>query len=194
MTGYMFLYLCFSYLLGNIMTGYFVVKALGNKDIREQGSGSVGARNAGRVHGKQAFILTFLGDALKGVLVILLARFLHFSNELELIGLALAILGHIKPIMLRFKGGKGISTFIGGMIIFEPIMIPVIIMSFLLLYILLKSFTFAGLTAFLLFPITLFYLDYSVLSCLLAIGMIAMLYLAHTENIMERLKKIERKS
>ena len=124
------LYFIFSYLIGSIMFGFLITKIFYRKDIRVQGSGNVGARNAGRLHGKTAFVLIFLGDALKGALVILAARYLQFSETIQLIGLALAILGHIKPITLKFKGGKGISTFIGGIITFEPVLVPVIILGF----------------------------------------------------------------
>jgi acyl phosphate:glycerol-3-phosphate acyltransferase len=187
-------YFILSYLLGGIMSGFFVVKILGNNDIRTKGSGNVGARNAGRLLGKKGFILTFLGDAAKGVLVIIIARALNYSEEIQLIGLTLALIGHIKPIFLRLQGGKGISTFIGGMITFEPVLIPMIMIGFLILYLFLKSFTFSGLGSFLLIPITLNYLDYSQLSCIISIGMLILLYFTHIENIKERLKKNEQKS
>lgn len=188
----MVLYFIFAYLIGNIMTGFLVVKLFGQNDIRRQGSGNVGARNAGRIHGKKAFVLTFLGDALKGAIVVALARYyFHFSEEIQLLGLTLAILGHIKPILLRFQGGKGISTFIGGIILFEPITVPVIIIGFLILYLFMKSFTFSGLAAFLFIPITHYFLHYSLLTCLIEIAILIILYLAHIENIKERLSKHE---
>jgi acyl phosphate:glycerol-3-phosphate acyltransferase len=185
------LYFIISYLIGSIMFGFLITKIFFREDIRVQGSGNVGARNAGRLHGKTAFVLIFLGDALKGVLVILAARYLQFSETIQLAGLALAILGHIKPITLKFKGGKGISTFIGGIITFEPTMVPVIILGFGLLYPFMKSFTLAGLGAFLFIPVVLFYINYNWLSCLVALGIIAMLYAAHAENLKERLKPNE---
>jgi glycerol-3-phosphate acyltransferase PlsY len=186
-------YFVFSYVIGSIMTGYVVIKVIGKQDIRHQGSGNVGARNAGRLYGKTAFVLTFLGDALKGALVVLLGRYLEFSEEIQLIGLSLAILGHIKPIMLRFKGGKGISTFIGGVMVLAPTVIPIIVIGFLLLYGFIKSLTLAGLGSFLLIPVWLLYADYSALSCLLMGIILCMLYMAHYENILERLMKHEPK-
>lgn len=190
----MFLYWLFAYFLGNMMTGFLVVRLIGKDDIRKQGSGNVGARNAGRILGKKGFILTFLGDALKGALIVLIARYFGFADEILLVGIALAILGHIKPILLGFQGGKGISTFIGAMITFEPLLIPIIIAGFLVIYLFIKSFTFAGLGSFVLIPIALYYLHYSNTSCFITIGILIILYFAHRENIKERLSKHERKS
>jgi acyl phosphate:glycerol-3-phosphate acyltransferase len=185
------LYFILSYIIGSIMFGFLITKIFYRKDIRVQGSGNVGARNAGRQHGKTAFVLIFLGDALKGVLVILAARYLQFSETVQLLGLALAILGHIKPITLKFKGGKGISTFIGGIITFEPILVIVIILGFSILYTFKKSFTIAGMGAFLFIPVVLFLKNNDWLSCTIALGIILMLYAAHAENLKERLKPNE---
>jgi acyl phosphate:glycerol-3-phosphate acyltransferase len=185
------LYFILSYLIGSIMFGFLITKIFYRKDIRVQGTGNVGARNAGRLHGKTAFVLIFLGDALKGVLVILAARYLQFSDTVQLLGLALAILGHIKPITLKFKGGKGISTFIGGIITFDPILVPVIILGFSILYTFKKSFTIAGLGALLFIPVVLFLKNNDWLSCTIALGIIVMLYAAHAENLKERLKPNE---
>ena len=186
-------YFVLSYFIGNIMTGYFIVRGFGKQDIRKQGSGNVGARNAGRLYGKSAFFLTFLGDAGKGALVIILARLLHFSVEIQLIGLAIAIIGHLKPMMLMFKGGKGISTFIGGMVAFDPFLVPVMIPGFLLFYLLTKSATLAGLGSFLLIPAFFLYQNHSLVSCLTIVIILCLIYMAHYENIFERLKKHERK-
>lgn len=182
-------YFLIAYLIGCIMFGFLITKFFYNKDIRLHGSGNVGARNAGRLHGKKAFVFIFLGDALKGVAIIVIARFLHFSDHIQLIGLGLAIIGHLKPITLNFKGGKGISTFIGGIILFEPLLILVIIVAFLVLYPFTKSFTFSGLGAFLAIPIFLFIQDHDWLNCLLVSINLIFIFWAHSENIKERIEK-----
>ena len=184
-----YVYLIFSYLIGSIMFGFLVMKALYHKDIRLHGSGNVGARNAGRLQGKKAFVIIFLGDALKGAFVILMARYLHFSDAIQLLGLGIAIIGHLKPITLNFKGGKGISTFIGVIIVFEQLVIQVVVLAFLILYPFTKSFTFSGLGAFLFIPLFLSIWHYSLLSCVMESCIIILSLLAHSENIKERLKK-----
>lgn len=171
------------------MFGYILTKAFYHKDIRLQGSGNVGARNAGRLYGKKSFVITFLGDALKGGLVILVGRYLDLTEPIQLIGLAFAIIGHLKPITLKFKGGKGISTFIGGMIVFNPLLAPMIFLAFLITYPFTKSFTFSGLGAFLLIPVFLFINYDSWTIGALAIVILCLIFLAHSENIKERLKK-----
>ncbi|MEH7307581.1 glycerol-3-phosphate acyltransferase [Neobacillus drentensis] len=184
-----YFYLVLSYLIGSIMFGFLITKTLYHQDIRREGSGNVGARNAGRLHGKMAFVLIFLGDALKGVLIILLARYIGFSSPLQLVGLGLGILGHLKPITLNFKGGKGISTFIGGMIMFEPLLVPVIIVAFLVFYPFTKSVTFSGLGAFLFIPAFLFIMHDDWINCAIVVGILALIFWAHWDNIRVRLKK-----
>ncbi|PGY11814.1 glycerol-3-phosphate acyltransferase [Bacillus sp. AFS031507] len=184
-----YFFLVLSYLIGSIMFGFLVTKALYCKDIRLHGSGNVGARNAGRLHGKTAFVLIFLGDALKGGLVILLARYFGFSDPVQFVGLGMAIFGHLKPITLNFKGGKGISTFIGGIIMFEPLLVSVIILAFLVLYPFTKSFTFSGLGAFLFIPPFLIIIDHDWISCAIVLCILVFIFLAHWNNIKVRLKK-----
>ncbi|WP_226085078.1 glycerol-3-phosphate acyltransferase [Mesobacillus sp. S13] len=188
-----FSYFLISYLLGSLMAGYFVVKILGKKDIRVEGSGNVGARNAGRVHGKVSFIFTFLGDALKGVLVVFIGEYFNLAPELLLVGLGFAILSHVKPITLKFKGGMGISTFLGGMIAFEPMSALILIIGFILLYPFLKSFTFAGLGSFILLPICFYFLGIQLKVIFIACFLVLAIIYIHREDIFERLDKRAKK-
>lgn len=188
-----FSYFVISYLLGSLMAGYIIVTILGKKDIRVEGSGNVGARNAGRVHGKGSFILTFLGDALKGAAAIFIGEYFKLSPELLLVGLGFAILGHVKPITLKFKGGMGISTFIGGMIAFEPMSALIIILGFLLLYPFFKSFTFAGLGSFILLPISFYYFEFQPMVIVIAGALVLAIIFIHREDVMERLDKRAKK-
>jgi acyl phosphate:glycerol-3-phosphate acyltransferase len=183
------IYFILAYLLGSMMAGFFVVKALGKKDIRVEGSGNVGARNAGRVHGRLSFVLTFLGDALKGAVVVVAGRYLGFSPEVTLIALGFAILGHLKPITLKFKGGMGISTFIGGMLAFDPIIAIILISGFLLLYPFLKSFTFAGLGSFIIIPFALYFINGNFNTSTLTAILVSIILYVHRQDINERLDR-----
>jgi len=108
----MIVYFIASYLLGNVLTAWWVGK-LYKTDLRNHRSGNLGARNAGAVIGKSAFLLTFVGDAMKGVIVILAGRYLGYPEWAVALGGLLVICGHMFPIWLKGKGGKGIATFVG---------------------------------------------------------------------------------
>jgi glycerol-3-phosphate acyltransferase PlsY len=108
-----------AYLLGSIPFGLLIVKAQGGRDIREIGSGNIGAANVTRHAGKFAGILTLLCDAGKGYLAVwLAARFSHGNIRWMMVAALCAVVGHVFPIWLGFKGGKGVATGLG---VFLPI-------------------------------------------------------------------------
>jgi glycerol-3-phosphate acyltransferase PlsY len=108
-----------AYLLGSIPFGLLVVKALGGPDIRAIGSGNIGAANVARNAGRFAGILTLLFDAGKGYLAVWLAGcFTHANIRWMMLAAVCAVAGHIFPIWLGFKGGKGVATGLG---VFLPI-------------------------------------------------------------------------
>ena len=122
---YLALLIVIGYIFGCCQTGFFIGK-LNQIDIRQYGSGNSGATNALRVLGKKAAFLTFLGDALKGVFTVLIARFLiapHVDMDatvVMLIGGLASILGHNYPFHMKFKGGKGVSTTGGVLFAIDP--------------------------------------------------------------------------
>lgn len=177
-----------SYLIGNFLTGQLIVKLFHKANINEIGSGNPGARNAGRLYGKKAFLVTFLGDALKGSIVILVGGMFDFTETECLIGLTLAVIGHIKPIMFRFKGGKGISTYIGGIITFAPWLALIIIIGFLVTYPFTKSFTISGLISFCFIPFSVYYYHHSFETIMVLIALTAIIVIAHRDNLFGRVK------
>ena len=107
------------YLLGCIASAYYWVRWRTGEDIRQQGSGNVGARNAGRLMGRAAFTIVFLFDLAKGAAAVWLARHFQFSEGAVIVVMLAAVLGHIWPVQLRFQGGKGLSTLAGVMLAFD---------------------------------------------------------------------------
>jgi glycerol-3-phosphate acyltransferase PlsY len=101
-----------SYLAGSIPFGVVITRAMGLGDLRAIGSGNIGATNVLRTGNKGAALLTVLLDAAKGGLAALAARALAGEDAAQIAGLA-AFLGHLWPVWLGFRGGKGISTFLG---------------------------------------------------------------------------------
>jgi|TARA_B110000444_G_scaffold251550_1_gene279565 glycerol-3-phosphate acyltransferase PlsY len=101
----------YSYFLGSIPFGLILTKIFLNKDLREIGSGNIGATNALRTGKKSLGILTLIFDGLKGYLSVLIT--LNYLPEFIYFSALLCFLGHIFPIWLKFKGGKGVAVYIG---------------------------------------------------------------------------------
>ncbi|MBL4808017.1 MAG: glycerol-3-phosphate 1-O-acyltransferase PlsY [Rhodobacteraceae bacterium] len=104
--------LIFAYLLGSVPFGMLVAKFMNLGNLREIGSGNIGATNVLRTGNKKAALLTLLLDGGKGAAAVLVARH-FFGNEAAQVAALGAFAGHIFPIYLRFKGGKGVAVFLG---------------------------------------------------------------------------------
>lgn len=176
-----------AYALGNIMTAHLLGKIFYGRDIRKEGSGNIGARNAGRIFGRRAFVITFFGDAFKGAGIILLASWLDCSSEWQLTMLLAVIIGHIYPVVFKFSGGKGMSTFIGGIMIFDPLLFAIFIGVFLIFYLILRSLTLAGMVAVVCLSILIFLLSYSMITIIVSLFLTAIIIFAHRQNIKEKI-------
>lgn len=108
--GFLFL----GYLLGTIPSGVLITRAAGLGDVRKIGSGNIGATNVLRTGRKGLAALTLLGDALKGALAVWLAA--RYAPDAALVAGLGAFLGHLFPVWLGFKGGKGVATYLGVLI------------------------------------------------------------------------------
>ncbi|WP_243291299.1 glycerol-3-phosphate 1-O-acyltransferase PlsY [Bacillus sp. FJAT-47783] len=177
-----------SYFIGSIMFGYLTATRFGHIDIQNEGSGNVGARNVGRLIGKKAFVYTFLGDAAKGSIVVLWAQYLDVSDFWQLVTLLSAILGHLFPVFLNFRGGKGVSTFIGGFLVYSPIMFLVFTGFFLVVFFLIRSMTIAGLLAICIAPFLLLMFQVERGAVMVMCVITIIILLAHRNNIAEKLK------
>ena len=126
----LYLFIILSYLVGSILTGLILSKAVG-VDIRKSGSGNIGATNVTRLLGKKLGILTLLGDVLKAVIPMLPVHWymVNFQKTISPMDLDLAVslcggaafLGHMYSIYLKFRGGKGVATALGVFIVLEPL-------------------------------------------------------------------------
>jgi glycerol-3-phosphate acyltransferase PlsY len=104
--------LAFGYLLGSIPFGMILTRLAGTPDLRSIGSGNIGATNVLRTGRKSLAAATLIGDALKGTVAVLVTS-RYFGQDLAILAALGAFLGHLFPIWLRFKGGKGVATYIG---------------------------------------------------------------------------------
>lgn len=100
-----------SYLLGSIPFGLLLTRYFKNINIREYGSGNIGATNVVRVAGKKLGLITLILDGLKGVTMVLVSRYVFEASEMVVVLCAMAaVIGHVFPVWLKFKGGKGVAT------------------------------------------------------------------------------------
>jgi glycerol-3-phosphate acyltransferase PlsY len=124
-------FVVFSYLLGSIPFGYLIFYFTESRDIRTLGSGNIGATNVLRSKGKLAGLLTLALDILKGAVPVIYGR-IHFDLPwLVLLGALAVLLGHVFPIFLKFRGGKGIASLVGIFLIFSYPALLVFLVVFL---------------------------------------------------------------
>lgn len=116
----MLLTLVIGYLLGSISSGVLLSRLLMKDDIRSHGSGNSGTTNMLRVHGRGMALLTFAGDMLKGIVSVMIGAWLVGGTTGKLIGVFGAVLGHNFPLYFGFKGGKGIATSFGCLLLVFP--------------------------------------------------------------------------
>ncbi len=119
-----------AYLVGAIPTGVILTRLAGTEDIRKVGSGNIGATNVYRVGGRKLGILTLVGDALKGAIPVAFVLFSGYSAEIVAMTAAAAFLGHCYPVYLGFKGGKGVATGLGILLILSPLTVFGILLVF----------------------------------------------------------------
>lgn len=109
-----------AYLVGCFNTGYYLVRARTGRDLRVEGSGTAGATNTGRVLGRGGFVLAMVGDLLKGAVMVALAWWLLPGSAPPAAAAVGVVAGHIHPVQLGFRGGKGLATAFGAGVVLAP--------------------------------------------------------------------------
>jgi acyl phosphate:glycerol-3-phosphate acyltransferase len=187
-----------AYLVGSIPCGYLLVHFKQGRDVRDTGSGGTGATNVSRTAGKFAGVVTLVLDALKGALVIVITRQLANSWDLpveQLITFAAiaVVVGHIFPVWLKFRGGKGVATAIGVFLVLAPIATIGALVMFFQAVLLTRYVSFGSILAISSVPlwIWLFYDSKWLLIATLAIA--ALVVFAHRANIRRLLNGTESK-
>jgi|SRR5436190_1028516 len=176
-----------AYLLGCLAAGYYLVRARLGEDIRELGSGSVGARNVGRFLGKTGFLITVFCDFGKGGLAVWAAR--HFTTDERIVALAMVgvVAGHIWPMQLRFHGGKGMATSVGALSVYDPKLALAFCVLFLGAFVLQWRTTLPGMFALIGLPLAALLLGQDHIKVVLITIMSGMVLLAHRKNITEEI-------
>lgn len=179
--------LVIGYLLGSIPFGLLLTKAAGLGDIRDIGSGNIGATNALRTGNRWVAVGTLIGDAAKGAVAVLLMAWVARTaggDAAMLPGLAAlgAFLGHLYPVWLGFKGGKGVSTFIGVLLALHWPVGLLFCATWLLVALISRYSSLSALVAALLTPVYLAWLNQWQLVGLSAV-LVLLIYIAHRDNI-----------
>ncbi len=183
MSGDGFLVVAFllGYLFGSIPFGLVLTRLAGTEDLRSIGSGSIGATNVLRTGRKDIAAATVLGDALKGTIAVVICGYYGGPNAAMLAAFG-AFLGHLYPVWLRFKGGKGVATYIGVLIgLFWPAAIVFCVM-WLATATTTRYSSLSALIAAFVTPLFLWWFGQPVLASLLVV-MTLFLFYAHRENI-----------
>jgi glycerol-3-phosphate acyltransferase PlsY len=172
-----------SYLVGSIPFSLIFAKLLKGVDVRQMGTGNVGASNTLISAGKTAGILAALFDLTKGFAVIILARNSSGSDLVIALAGFLAIIGHDFPVYLRFKGGKGVATTMGAILAINPYAVWVGMGIYILLLILTRYMILSTLLAVSVLPLVLFYQNEDVWYIIFAIAAALLMIFVHREDI-----------
>ena len=186
-----------AYFIGSIPTAIIVSKAFFNIDIREYGSGNMGATNTFRVLGPMFGTIVMIGDMLKGILAVSLYNLLpyYLTNELDrtnlMIGLGLAaVIGHIYPVWADFRGGKGVATLFGMVLAIQPIVAINCVGVFLLVLYLTRYVSLSSILAGVALPICVLWIynEQEVFYRVFAVAVAGLILLTHQKNISRLLK------
>ena len=190
MTYGLILALAFGYLLGSIPFGLLLTRAAGLGDVRKIGSGNIGATNVLRTGNKGLAAATLLLDALKGTAAVLIAG--HFAPETAVWAGLGAFLGHLFPIWLGFKGGKGVATYLGVLIGLAWQVALIFAVIWLAMAFLFRYSSLAALTAAVIVPIALYFMSAPQIAVLFVV-MSIIVFIKHRENISRLLAGTEGK-
>lgn len=188
-----------AYLIGSIPTGIVVAKILGAPDPRAVGSGNIGATNVGRAAGKAAGIITLIGDVLKGFLITLLALYILGSSSEANSPLAISIvafsvfLGHLFPVFLKFKGGKGVATTLGVFLAIGPFQAILALILFIIIVAIFKYVSVASMIASVSIPLLLNLSPATSPYVPLAVIISVLIILKHSDNIKRLIQGTENK-
>jgi acyl phosphate:glycerol-3-phosphate acyltransferase len=178
-----------AYLLGSIPFGLFLTLMAGLGDIRQFGSGNIGATNVARTGHKKLAVATLLLDAGKGALAVYIAYWQGFHEVMPLVGM-LAILGHIFPVWLGFKGGKGVATALGVLFALQMWLGVLVCAAWLLVFFRTRLSSLSSLVSFWCAPI-ISYLLGNELTAIVCIALAALITFTHRGNIKRLLQGTE---
>jgi glycerol-3-phosphate acyltransferase PlsY len=191
---YLIILFLVSYLLGSLPYGLILVKVFKGIDIRTIGSKNIGATNVLRAGYPILAIFTVLFDGLKGALAVLIFKYLYVQESsipYFVIAGMVAMLGHIFPVWLNFKGGKGVATAFGTILAINPILGLLCLLTWLLVAVFSKYSSLSAIISFTALPIFTFFLETQATIYLLVVSLVVLI--KHKDNFIRLYKKQETK-
>ena len=179
-----------AYAMGCFTSGYYLVKWRTDQDIRTAGSGSTGATNVSRALGRSGFAVTFLLDCLKGGIAVGLAVVCQLATLGLLLTMLAVVAGHIWPLQLRFRGGKGVATALGALLAFNYVIVVILAGLFLIIFAIQRNFVISGLAAFAGLPLALYGLRFPLSSVCGILTLSSLLIVAHRNNLPEEWRNL----
>lgn len=170
-----------AYLLGSIPSGVWIGQAFFNKDIRKYGSGNTGATNTFRILGPKAGTIALIADVLKGFVATFIPIYLETDIHPVFIGI-FAIIGHIYPIYIKFKGGKAVATTAGVFLAIQPVYVLIFIGVFLMILLTTSTVSIASMGTMVLAAIFSFLIKDPIMAITIWILALLIIYL-HRENV-----------
>lgn len=172
-----------AYLVGSIASAIIVCRIMQLEDPRHAGSNNPGATNVLRLHGKKAALFTLLGDVLKGYLPVMLASLIGLPDLFVALTGFFAFIGHVYPVFFKFKGGKGVATFIG--VLFGTVwwLGFAFVITWMIIAIIFRYSSLSALTASALTPVFSFLLLHSYEYTIIHTLMVCILFWRHRSNI-----------
>jgi acyl phosphate:glycerol-3-phosphate acyltransferase len=180
-----------SYLIGSIPFGLLFSKLIMNKDIRELGSGNIGATNAFRAGGFKLGALTFIFDFFKGVFAVFITQLHTLELQYLCISAFLAVIGHMYPVWLRFNGGKGVATTASVITYLDPILGLAAFVCWAIVFGISRTSSLASLTTTIISNIISYFISQNEVVILLLL-LSTIIFLKHSDNIKRLLEKKEK--
>ena len=190
----LYITLLLAYLIGAIPCGVVVTKLFGSADVRNSGSGNIGATNVYRVAGRKLGAMTFIGDALKGALPVAYAIYIAGMTSEQIAMVATAtFLGHLYPVYIGFKGGKGVATGCGIFLALSPLTVTLGLTLFGLILWRTRYVSLASVCAAVAIPILNYFIEHDIPIFLASIFLSGMVIFRHRENIKRLINGTESK-
>jgi glycerol-3-phosphate acyltransferase PlsY len=187
-----FLLVTGAFLMGSIPFGVLIARVRG-VDLKKVGSGNIGTTNVLRAMGKVPAVLTLAGDVLKGAIPVLAAKYLLDDLSMEgIVGLS-AILGHNFSLFLRFRGGKGVATSIGMLLVYSPYPAAATILIWLAVIFVTRYSSLGAIVSFGALPLSVYVLDNTKEKLIMSVVIAALLMIRHADNINRLMRGTEPK-